>query len=153
MNGTASGTGPVRALVALLLFGAVSALAGGIGIAGFGVGAEYLARTPFPSLLIPGLILILVVGGTQLAAAVLLIAKKASALLLAGVAGFGMVIWIFVELVLMAEYSWLQSLYFGLGILELVLVYALLGIAAPIVGRWPVIDSPDSTGTKPGAQR
>jgi hypothetical protein len=68
MNGTASGTALVRVLVALLLFGAVSALAGGIGIAGFGVGAEYLARTPLPSLLIPGLILILVVGGTQLVA-------------------------------------------------------------------------------------
>ena len=87
MNGTASGTIPVRALIALLLFGAVSALAGGIGIAGFGVGAEYLARTPFPSLLIPGLILILVVGGTQLAAAVLLIGKREPALLLAAVAG------------------------------------------------------------------
>jgi hypothetical protein len=84
---------------------------------------------------------------------VLLIGKRASALLLAAVAGFGMVIWIFVELVLMAEYSWLQSLYFGLGILELVLDYALLGIAAPLVGRWPVIGSRNSTGTEPGAHR
>lgn len=78
MKGTASGTVPVRVLVTLLLFGAVSALAGGIGIAGSGVGAEYLARTSFPSLLIPGLILILVVGGTQLAAAVLLLSEPSS---------------------------------------------------------------------------
>ena len=135
MTAAASGMVLERALITLLLFGAVSALAGGVGIAGFGAGAEYLARTPFLSLLMPGLILILVVGGIQLAEALLLIAKRAYALLLAAVAGFGMIIWISVELVLMADYSWLQSLYFGLGILELVLVYALLGIAAPLIGR------------------
>jgi hypothetical protein len=59
-----------------------------------------------------------VVGGTQLAAAVMLLAKRRMALLLFAVAGFGMLIWIFVELAIIRQYSWLQAAYFSLGGLE-----------------------------------
>jgi hypothetical protein len=69
-----------------------------------------------------------VVGGTQLAAANALLAKRDMALLLSAVAGFGMLIWIFVELEMIQQYSWLQGAYFILGGLELILVFALLGI-------------------------
>jgi len=44
-------------------------------------------------------------------------------------AGFGMLIWIFVELAMIRQYSWLQAVYFARGVLELSLVLALLGIA------------------------
>ena len=42
-----------------------------------------------------------------------------------------MMIWIFVEIAMMSEYSWLQSLYFGVGVSELAIVCVLLGILDP----------------------
>lgn len=122
-------------LVTLLMFGAVSAFGGavlGIGFHGAGVPLELLAGTPFPSFVVPGLILGVVVGGTQLAAAVTVLIRSQWGLLMAAMAGFGMIIWIYTELAIIG-YSWLQSIYFGLGIIELILVLALLGLAPQIV--------------------
>ena len=121
----------VRALIVLVVFGALSALLGAvlaIGANGGGVPLEYLRNSPFSSYFIPGLILGAVVGGTQLAAAIALLAKRDLALLLSAVAGFGMLIWIFVEVAMIQQFSWLQGAYFILGSLELILVFALLGI-------------------------
>jgi hypothetical protein len=50
--------------------------------------------------------------------------------LLSAIAGFGMLIWIFVELAIIRRYSWLQAAYFALGVMELILVFALLGIVS-----------------------
>ena len=121
----------VRTLIVLVVFGALSALVGAvlaIAANGAGVPLEYLKNSPFSSYFIPGLILGVVVGGTQLAAAIALLAKRGIALLLSAVAGFGMLIWIFVELAMIRQYFWLQGAYFILGSLELILVFALLGI-------------------------
>ena len=127
-----SNTVIVRALVALLCFGAVSALAGFV-LALFaseaGVPVEYLENSPFSSYLVPGLILGVVVGGTQAIAAISLLVRNRRGLLLAAVAGFGMQIWIVAELAILRQYSPLQIVYFGLGALELVLFLARLGIA------------------------
>jgi hypothetical protein len=41
--------------------------------------------------------------------------------------------WIFVELAIIRQYSWLQTAYFGLGALELILVLALLGVIPALV--------------------
>jgi hypothetical protein len=123
-------------LVALLLFGALSAFAGavlGVAANGAGVPLEYLAHSPFSSYVVPGLVLGVVIGGTQLAAAVALLTRRCSALLLSAVAGFGMLIWIFVELAIIRQYSWLQTAFFTFGVLELILVLALLGIAPMFV--------------------
>ncbi|MGA7205396.1 MAG: hypothetical protein WBX27_12290 [Specibacter sp.] len=120
-------------LAALLAFGAVSAFAGAvmaIAFDGAGMPPTYLAGSPFHSFLLPGLILGVVVGGTQAFAAVALLTGNRWDLVAAAVAGFGMVIWIFVELAIIHAYSVLQTLYFGLGLLELVLVLALLGIGS-----------------------
>lgn len=125
----------VRALATLTVFGALSALYGSVLVVAFngaGIPLEYLAHSPFSSYFVPGLILGVIVGGTQLAAAFALLRKRDPALLLSAVAGFGMLIWIFVELAIIREYSWLQSAYFALGVLELALVLALLGIAPTI---------------------
>jgi hypothetical protein len=125
-----------RLLAALTLFGALSALAGAvlaIAANGAGVPLKYLADSPFPSYAVPGFILGVVVGGTQLAAAIALLRRQRIALLLSAIAGFGMLIWIFVELVIIRQYSWLQSAYFALGVLELILVLALLGILPILV--------------------
>ena len=125
-----------RALAALAIFGALSAFGGAvlaIAANGAGVPLEYLAGSPFKSYLVPGLVLGLVVGGTQLAAGVALIRNLAISLLLAAIAGFGMLIWIFVELAVIKQYSWLQTTYFIHGTLELILVLALLGLTPGLV--------------------
>ena len=122
----------VRLLVGIEIFGAASALVGAIlaiAVNGAGVPLVYLANSPFASFAVPGLILGVVVGGTQTVAAVALIRRTRVALLLAAIAGFGMLIWIFAELAIIRHYSWLQAVYFAHGGLELLLVLALLGIA------------------------
>jgi len=122
-----------RALLVLLFFGAVSSLAGGVlGVFmnGAGVPLAYLESTPFTSYLVPGLILAVVIGGTQMSAAVSTLKRADHSNALSAVAGFGMIIWIFVELALMSEYSWLQTVYFAVGVAELALVFGVLGIFA-----------------------
>jgi hypothetical protein len=134
-------------LIALLIFNAVSAFGGAvlaIVFDGAGVPGELLEGTWFPSFLSPGLILGIVVGGTQAAAAFALLTRRRWALLAAAVAGFAMLIWIFTEVAVIG-YSWLQSIYFGLGTLELILVLALLGIAPAIVS--PVIAGTGATSS------
>jgi hypothetical protein len=119
-----------RVLLGLLYFGAISAVAGAIlGVAanGAGVPLVYLQGTPFTSFVIPGLILGLVVGGTQGLAAIIVHRRHSYGPLAAAVAGFGMTIWIFVEVVIIG-YSWLQAVYLALGIGELALVLVLLGV-------------------------
>jgi hypothetical protein len=118
-----------------LAFGAVSAAAGciiALAFHGGGFPIDNLADTPFTSFVIPGLLLGVVVGGTQLAAALAVIRSHPARLLLSAIAGFGMLIWIFTELA-MIGYSVLQTVYFALGGVELILVLATLGIAPTIL--------------------
>ena len=136
MNLPVSNQLAVWALTILVFFGALSALLGAvlaIGANGGGVPPEFLKNSPFSSYFIPGLILGAGVGGTQLAAAIALLAKRDKALVLSAIAGFGMLIWTFVELAMIQQYSWLQGAYFILGGLELILVFALLGIVPALV--------------------
>lgn len=118
-------------LVVVTVFNALSALAGGIAIIatnGLGMPVSMLRSGPFDSFLVPGFILIVVVGGTQTTAALLLVARAESSLIWSAVAGFGMIIWIFVETGIIGGSSWLQVLYFVTGTAQLALVLALLGI-------------------------
>jgi hypothetical protein len=127
-----------RILGILLWFGVVSAVSGGIlGVFanGAGVPLSYLQHTPFASYLIPGLVLGVVVGGTQLTAAILLHRAHPYGLPAAAAAGFGMIIWIFVELAVISEYSPLQAVYLAVGVSEVLLVLAALGLLAPRVDR------------------
>jgi len=118
----------------------VTALAGGIALAlgprlgslGIVPPPEYLQGTPFGSYLVPGLVLLLVVGGTQVGAFLLLLRRPAWAVAAAGVAGCGMLIWVFVQMVFI-PYSPLQAVYFGGGLAELVLALLLLDVLRP---RW-----------------
>ncbi len=122
----------LRVLIALTTFGVLSAAIGtvmAIGMDGAGVPPSLLEGSPFHSFVMPGLILGAIVGGTQFVAAVALVRRMRAALLLAAVAGLGMLIWIFVELAVIRHFAWLQAVYFGFGIVELVLVLLLLGIA------------------------
>ncbi|GAA4142528.1 hypothetical protein [Leifsonia shinshuensis] len=90
----------------------------------------FLGGSPFPSYLVPGLLLALVVGGTQLAAAFLVWRASHTGTVAAAVAGFGLLIWIFVQMVFI-PFSALQAAYFAAGLTELGLV--LLGLG--LVGR------------------
>ena len=138
----------IWALTVLVVFGALSALLGAvlaIGANGGGVPLEYLKNSPFSSYFIPGLILGAGVGGTQIAAAIALLAKRDKALVLSAIAGFGMLIWTFVELAMIQQYSWLQGAYFILGGLELILVFALLGIVPALVSPLRESRAPHST--------
>ncbi len=139
-------------LIALLIFNALSSFGGAvlaIVFDGAGVPKEHLAGTWFPSFLGLGLILGIVLGGTHAVAAFALLTRRRWALLAAAVAGFAMLIWIFTEVAIIG-YSWLQSLYFGLGMLELILVLALLGIApavvSPVVAGHPALKGATSSG-------
>lgn len=114
----------------IAVFNTVSAVGGGIGMLatdGLGMPREALAGSPFDSFTVPALVLIVVVGGTQALAAALLLARREAALVWTAVAGFGMLVWIFVETIVIRGGSWLQVLYFTTGAAQLVLVLALLG--------------------------
>jgi hypothetical protein len=91
----------------------------------FGMPLSILNGSPFTDFLIPGIILFLVNGAGNLAAGILSIRKHN----LAGFAGIffgsGLVIWIFVQVSMIGGGHWLQNLYFTLGMLELLLGFAI----------------------------
>ncbi|QUY63252.1 hypothetical protein [Gulosibacter molinativorax] len=89
---------------------------------------EVMRPSIFTSFVIPGWILLVVVGGTQLAALITLWKRRASAAFWSGVAGFGMVIWIYVEVVLMTGTGILHHIYLAAGLAQLGFTLALLGI-------------------------
>jgi hypothetical protein len=70
--------------------------------------APLLSFTPFTSFLLPGLILLLFVGGSSLAAFVQLLSKQASASRFAKIAAVILMGWIIGELLLVRAFSWLQ---------------------------------------------
>lgn len=129
MNSTLRATA-FWALVVLAVFNALSALAGGVGVIAGILPMSMLQGGPFDSYVIPGIVLFVVVGGTQAVAAVLLLRRRDQGLLWSAIAGLGMVIWIFVEIMIVGGGAWLQTLYFLTGLAQVVLVFALLGIVA-----------------------
>ncbi len=119
-----------KTLIATTAFIAVSGIGGGIGLIadnGLGMPLSNLATSPFHSYLIPGLILLIVFGGTQALAALLLLKRHENANLAAAVAGFGALIWIFTEIYTTHIIHWLQIAYFVLGMVELTLVLLIIG--------------------------
>jgi hypothetical protein len=131
-------------LVVVSAFNALSALGGGIGMVaadGLSMPKAMLVDTPFSTFTVPGLILTLVVGGTQTAAVWLLLARRRSALLWSAVAGLGMVIWIVTEIGFIHALMYAQMIYLVTGLAQLVLVFALLGI----VSWLPRLDPPGPT--------
>ncbi len=121
----------------LLAFCALSAAGGSIGLIynGLGMSVQNLRHTVFHSYVVPGIILALIVGSTQAAAAVLLKISHKLTLVAVAVAGFGLCIWIYGEIYLTQIISWLQTVYFGLGIAELILAFLLLGLLKPKSGQ------------------
>lgn len=111
-------------------FNALSALGGGIGLMlpdALGMPAWWVEDSGF-TYLGAGLILLIVVGGTQSVAFVLLLLRRPWAMLANAVAGFGMVLWIYVEVILLPVYSVLHTIYIATGITQLALTFACLGV-------------------------
>lgn len=143
-------------LMILTVFQVLSAVIGGIGVLatdGLGMPASLLGDGPFDTFVLPGVILLIVVGGTQTVALGLLLMRRETALLWTAVAAFGMLIWIFVETGMVRGTSWLQVIYFSTGGAQLVLVLALLGIVrwfprAPMLAPVRIVPGTTSGGPR-----
>jgi hypothetical protein len=125
-------------LLFLLAFGSLSAVGGAVALLltnGLGMPLAMLSGSPFSSFVVPALVLLVVVGGTQVLGLTLLSRRAPSAVLWSAVAGFGMTIWILVETVAIQGFSLLQALYFTLGILQLALVISVLWIDSQSTAR------------------
>lgn len=118
-----------KLLIALLLFLGITASIGGIQLIrtnGMGMPLSSLQNTPFSSFIMPGLILLFIVGGTSLLAAFLHIKNHKYAIESSVTAGFGIQIWVVTELFMLTHKSFLQAIYFTLGIIILILSMFLL---------------------------
>ena len=114
-------------------FNLVSALVGAVGLIAFdgmGIPLQWLDPTPFASYFWPGVILGVVVGGSQALAVVALWRRHPLARGLSVAAGLVMMIWIFVEIALMLVWSPLHGIYFAAGLVQVVL-------AVLALGAWP----------------
>jgi hypothetical protein len=89
-----------------------------------------LKDSPFRSFLIPGIILFSVNGVGNIVSAVLCFRIQRIAGFAGIFFGFGLIIWLFVQISLVGGGHWLQYLYFVLGVIEL-----LLGIAMRELSR------------------
>jgi len=79
---------------------------------------EWLQNTPFSDYTIPALVLVIGVGGSSLIAAVTVFTGREVGVLASLVAGLIMAGYIVVEVVMLKQrVSWIEGLYFGLGLL------------------------------------
>ncbi len=123
-------------LIVVGAFNALSALGGGIGLltpGSMGIPLYIIEGSAFPDFTWPAIILVVVIGGSQGLAVVAETRRARPARFFAAVAGFAMLIWIFVELAIMGGFSILHGIYFVTGILQLILVLALLDVLPGVV--------------------
>src|SRR5690606_3299338 len=85
------------------------------------VPAEWLEGSPFHSYFIPSLILLVVVGGSSLAACISVFRRSANARRMAQLAGLVLLVWIVTQVSIIGYVSWLQPAMFGAALLMLVL--------------------------------
>lgn len=92
-----------------------------------GLSADYLDGSPFSSYLVPGILLAVVVGGIHSTGYLMLKRRTRGSVLTAAVAGFALLIWIFVQMVFI-PFTVLQAIYFTAGLAEIGLVLVMLGL-------------------------
>ncbi|MCC4248296.1 hypothetical protein [Microbacterium testaceum] len=83
--------------------------------------SDYLVGTPFSSYLIPGLALILFLGGFQGVACIMQLRRSGAAPLVSALAGLVMFIWIFVQMMYI-PFSVLQAVYFVMALVQVTAV-------------------------------
>ena len=110
MNSPSSRAGVRHLLGSLLQFGALNAFGGGLyGMAGAkGVPTTWLEGSPFTTYFIPSVILLVVVGGSLLAAAIAVFTSWHRARLAAAAAALVLLGWICVQVAIMGYASWMQ---------------------------------------------
>ena len=114
-------------LGALQVFIGLGGVGGGFGLvtepsgANLGFLVEWLSKSPFSDYLVPGLVLLVVIGVGSVAGGVLSILRYRYASEIAAVLGAFLVIWITAQVWRIGLTIWLQPLYFGLGVVELAL--------------------------------
>ncbi len=139
-----------RTLLGVTWFNFGTALIGAAGLMSgrmpdLGLPLDLLDGSGFPDYFWPGVILAVVVGGTQLLPLLACRARYAAAWGLYAVAGFGMLIWIFIETGIIGGQSPLQVLYFTTGVAQIVLVLLILGAwPRPLLRRQPGVRQPSS---------
>jgi hypothetical protein len=119
----------------LVIFGALTTLAGGIGLltGAIATPTEWLEGSPFIDYTIPGLALAIIVGGSMLLAAPTILTGHEIGLLASGYAGLAMMVFEIVEVAIINRFvgSWLslalslQVFYFALGLAIFVLAATL----------------------------
>ncbi len=114
------------ALLILTWFVGLGAVAGGIGLiveADLGMDVSLLDGTPFTSFVVPGYILLLVVGGTNALAGALLLIEHEQASSFAFLAGAALTVWIAVQVVMIGMVSILQPAFFTFGLMTMAFAY------------------------------
>jgi hypothetical protein len=113
-------------LPAIELIVGCSAVAGGVALVkgGIRMPIQWLSRTPFDSYIMPGLILFFIVGGSHLAAAYAILARCQSARSASLLAGMILTIWLIAQIAMIGYTSWMQLLFFILGLATLFLSFA-----------------------------
>jgi hypothetical protein len=108
-----------RTLIAVELFLALNAVGGAVYALGGakGVKREWLDGTPFNDYVIPGVILLVAVGGTLVAAAVALLRRAPTAWEFSLAAGAVLIGWIVVETAMIGLVSWMQPTTLALALL------------------------------------
>ncbi len=81
---------------------------------------ELLASSPFTSYLIPGILLFLVNGIGHIISSGLSFTMNKYAGYAGILFGFALIVWIFVQIIMIGYANWLQPFYLILGILELI---------------------------------
>lgn len=135
---------PFRAwILGTSAFTALSAVFGGLALLYWQHGSSFvpltlLERTIFPSFLLPGLLLLVVVGGSSVACSICAWQRSERTIDAAWLAGGAMTIWIVAEVAQMGQFHPLQLIYGALGIVLL----ALAGLTAHAAGstrqRWVI---------------
>ena len=111
----------------LQVFIGLGGVAGGFGLvtepsgANLGFGVDLLSKSPFSDYLIPGLILLVIIGAGNLAGGVLSILRYRYAGEIAAVSGAFLMVWITAQVWWIGLIIWLQPLFFCFGIVELAL--------------------------------
>ena len=131
---------PLRvALLVVAGFSLISAIAGMVGLTvgnGMGLPLEWIEGSVFSSYVWPGVILGVVVGGSQALCLLAQVRRFALAWALHAAAGLIMMIWIFVEIAIMLVWSPLHGIFFAAGLVQTVLAVLALGaVPHPVFAR------------------
>lgn len=125
-----------KLLVTLCFAVGLSAVGGGIPLlirpdgSLYGMPLSLLEHSPFVTFLIPGLLLVLVIGVGHMIAGTLVMRRTPGASVMAGAAGGALLTWIVVEMVLLRSAHWLQLLYLAVALLIITTAVSMLRTSA-----------------------